>query len=429
MAIKQEVKLRSYQVEGVNYMLSHNYVLNADEPGLGKSLQTIAVQQSADMECLIVCPFTLMYMWQEEFFKFTDETDVKVGLKPAKVNIINYEKLYKCTEIFMKTNLLVVFDECHYLLNMDSKRTTYAQRMIENHTPDRMILLTGTPIKERIPDIYSLLRLLSLTPIKNNGKNVLADFRNRWAFNNYFTNKDVKQIRLKGRNGKYFTKDIISYSGSRNEEELKSYLKFKFIRRLASKVLDLPKVIFKDVWVNYKDNPALEEAFDNFQKGLGFDVNVKHEAAVLVAEFTAKYVKELLEEGESPIIVFSDYIKPLNIIQEHLDKKFRVAYIIGEVGIEDRQKTVTSFQKGEIDVVLCSYKAAATGITLTRSRNMVLNDVTWELSSLEQALKRFDRIGQERTPIVHRVVGTRTESRISKSIDTKREAIKNVVEL
>jgi SNF2 family DNA or RNA helicase len=735
MTLRKETKLKKHQVQGVNFMLAHNYVLNSDMQGLGKSLQSIAVQQANDLDCIIICPYTLRYNWLEEYKKFTDEKRVTVGLKKNKINIVNYEQIYKCTELFIKADLVVIdecfdgsteiltekgfqrFDQldknlevaqsdlegnitfvypekfiekdyygsmvkfesdnkidvfctegheflttdmkgnwikkpalsvrtdynhkirlagkakdrkdnitplerlliafqadgsihnkgrslntqmlfsfskerkikrflnlmesgefnfsevkgqrgkrrfivridkkydkdiskyftipnlsltqcrqileeasnwdgysqgktgfgysntcektvdfyqalavlagykakktrivdnreerykdcfklsitnneissligakksidtfegkvycvrvpegnivirrggkpciignCHYLINPEAQRTEYAHRMIKKYKPERLILLTGTPVKERVSDFYSLIKLLSYTPIRNNGRLITDKYDTHTKFNNRFSNRVSFNVRVKGKRGGEFTKKIVKYTGVKNERELIAYMKFKYIRRTAKKVLDLPPLIFKDIPINYKNNEALQTEFDKFLKGEEYDVKTKTKAACVTAPFTSDYVVDLMRSGEKPIIIFSEHIEPLKIISEKLKKKkFSCAFIIGEVGDEQRQSNIQNFQRGEIDVLLCSYGAASTGITLTRSRNMVLNDESWEASTMSQALKRFHRIGQNRTCIVHRIIGTGTNKKINQTLKEKQQDISKII--
>lgn len=409
--LKETTILKKHQVQGVNFMNKHNYVLNSDEMGLGKSLQAIAVQQEFDLDALIVCPYTLKYNWLNEYKKFTTEQDVRVGIKKSKINIVNYEELYLCTELFMKAGV-VIFDEAHYLINMESQRTTYTHRMVLNHKPERLILLTGTPMKERVADFYSILRLLSYSPIKNNGRSILDKYGNQTRFSNRFSNRESFNVRVKTKQGGSFTKNIVKYSGVRNEKELRAYLIGKFICRKTKDVLDLPPLIFKDIQATYKLDKELEKEFEKFEKTGEFNVNSKVNSALACANFTADYVNDLLLGGQKPVIVFSDHIEPLRKISKKLRKGATKEFIIGEVDVEERQKIIDKFQNNEIDVLLLTYGAGSTGITITASNNMVLNDESWEYSTMEQAYKRFHRIGQDKACIVHRISGSKTSNKI-----------------
>jgi len=423
--IRPEIEIMTHQVQAISFMLRHNYAICGDEQGLGKTLEAIAVQQADNLDCLVICPATLKLNWLEEYQKFTDETDIVVGHKKAKINITNYEQLSKCEELF-KTAAIVIFDEAHYMIHMDSQRTGHAHRMISKYLPQRCLLLSGTPIKNRVTDFYSLLVLMSYTPVKNNGRDIRDKYKTQEQFNKYFAQVTKFKVKVKSRHGS-FMKEITKYGRIKNENELKIYMRFKLIRRLAKNVLTLPPLIYKDINVSYKKDTALEKEYEKFVEGKSFDVSTKCKAAVSMASFTADYIRDIVKAGEGPVIVFSDHIQPLDIIQTKLRSKFKVARIDGRTKIEDRNQNKKDFQAGLLDIILCSVGAASTGITLTASRNMVLNDIPWDAASMSQLVKRFHRIGQNRSCVVHRMSGSSIGKKIIKDLSLKMEDINKIL--
>ena len=97
-----------YQVDGIVYGLQHHRLIIGDEPGLGKTLQSIGIVDTAPAyPCLVICPSSLKINWQREFEKFTDKKAVvldnatrttwpyllRMGM--YHVAIVNYESLRK----------------------------------------------------------------------------------------------------------------------------------------------------------------------------------------------------------------------------------------------------------------------------------------------------------------------------------------------
>lgn len=231
------------------------------------------------------------------------------------------------------------------------------------------------------------------------------------------------KVKVKPKKGKPFTTKVTKYSGIRNEKTLKEYMKFKLIRRLAKNVLDLPPMTFKDVVVSYKRNPELDREFSKYLKNEAYNSSVKKQAALAIAPFTAIYVTDIIKSGEGPVIVFTDHPDTLEIIEKALrKKKITTGKITGSTN-KTRDRDRLAFQKGNLDVLLCSAGAASEGLNLTISRNMVLNDLPWDHSMFYQLLKRFDRIGQTRKTVVHRMIGTIVYKRIIKSLSEKAEII------
>lgn len=97
-----------YQVEGIKYGLEKRRLFIGDEPGLGKTLQSIGIVDTANAyPCLVICPSSLKINWQREFEKFTDKKALVLDnstrttwsyllqMGMHHVAIVNYESLRK----------------------------------------------------------------------------------------------------------------------------------------------------------------------------------------------------------------------------------------------------------------------------------------------------------------------------------------------
>ena len=100
---------------------------------------------------LIVCPAFLKSNWGSEINKFVDSPNI---------DITSYSRLksFKADKY-----AVIIFDEAHYLKNPSSQRSKKALELVQIIDPDSLLLLTGTPIKNRVPDIWHLLKLCSLS--------------------------------------------------------------------------------------------------------------------------------------------------------------------------------------------------------------------------------------------------------------------------
>ena len=104
---KLKIEPYPYQQEGILYGLQKKRLFIGDEPGLGKTLQSIGIVDTANAyPCLVICPSSLKINWQREFEKFTDKnalvlTDNTKTTWPYllrmthQVAIVNYESLRK----------------------------------------------------------------------------------------------------------------------------------------------------------------------------------------------------------------------------------------------------------------------------------------------------------------------------------------------
>lgn len=417
-----------HQFAAIDFGLIHNYMLNGDEMGLGKTLESIAVACAVEGKITITAPAFLKYNWKEEFLKFTDlkEKDINMSLTSsrAKVNIINYAKLKDAAPLF-KDATLVVADEAHYLKNLEAQRTNHFHNYIEEFRPERLHLLSGTPIKNRVTDFYSILKLLSMTEIKNNGKSILDKFPTAYRFNNYFSNRRAFSVPIRGGNGRKV--EVVKYEGVKNEAELKTYFRGKYIRRLAKEVLDLPELRRKTIQVRYggKDS-SLRLAWDGWRGDSASISRIKADSAISKINATIDYAKSVhYENGGKPIVIYSDHVDPVEQIARGLGK--RVGIITGRTSMEERHSNVQRFQSQGMDYLVATIGAASTGLTLTAASDLIFNDLSWVPADNEQAEKRIHRIGQKSSCRIHFMSGSKVDAMIIKSLQSKQETINKLL--
>lgn len=411
----KDVKLYPYQEEGVAYALAHHYCIIGDGMGLGKTLQAIEVIKRTGLKALIVCPAFLRETWRRELEKFSS-LKIKVckssfTFEDNDVAIVSYSNLNKAAALF-KTVEIVVADEVHYLKNPDAKRTENFHRYMEIFKPERFIGLSGTAIKNRIPEFYSLLALCSYNTRGTSGVNVLERF-DYWDFCCHFSNR--QEFRVGNRT-------VTKFVGHRNVDELRTLLKDKYIRRKASDVLDLPPIIRKDIVLDHDtiDHDLLKAYQD--RNGKAF-INHKVNSALIKVKHTAAYAQELIDQGEGPIIIFTDHVKPA----EELAQRLSAACITGQTPMNKRDEIVQRFQAGKIEVLVATIGSLSVGVTLTRSRNIIFNDLSFVPGDIAQAEKRIHRIGQGGSCVIHRIFWGQVDVFIGKSLDSKLKTISEVL--
>ena len=404
--------LLKHQSETVDAILAKKYLCDFSKMGTGKSLSSLAAIVKLGHTAVVVCPPFLLENWLNEIKKHTSLVGSPHFLKSSpdvNVYVVSYTKIAQAEEVF-KICKFWVADECHYLKNLQAQRTIQFHAMFYKYTPEYFVPMTGTPLKNRIPEIYSLLLLLAHGGVK---PSITEKYKSLYTFCCRFTN--VVQ-------GKYG----MSYGGMKNVDELRTYLKPNSIKHEAS-VLDLPELSETNAVVSYKANVELERAFNEFT-GAKFsaEITVKVQSATAKAAFTGNYVSEAIDAGEGPVVVFSDHRKPIEILELELSK-FRVRSITGDTPMNKRAEYITMFNKGQLDVIIGTYGAMSTGINLTASNLMVLSDLPWTVSELEQAKKRSHRLGQTRPCRIVHIIGSSVDDLILKSLNAKIKVIEKVM--
>lgn len=410
--LKETTELLPHQDEFLHKFVIDEVIGCFDKPGTGKSLEILAAiccTLEEGQKALVVVPPHLKANWLREVEKFTY---LVVG---KDIDIYPYTQLGKKLESFEGYSF-VAGDEAHYLKNMDAKRTFLFMTMLEAHRPQYFIFATGTPMGNRIPELYTFLLMMSgwsqVYP------KIDAKFPTYYEFCEHFCH--VKTVSYGSG---------MKYHGMKNVEELRTYLKPWTIRRDAP--LNV-KMSNHTVYADYKDDPALAlawEAHASTGEVGGVDIVAKKEAAIAKAPFTAKWVHDELTNEAGPVVVFSDHREPVHIIAADLTKLgWRVAKIIGGQDMDDRDDITLAFQAGELDVIVATVGAGSTGNTWTKSNLVVVSDPPWKPDDLDQLRKRILRLSQERECRCVYVAGSRADDQIITMLKAKIKVINAVIE-
>lgn len=360
--------------------------------GLGKSL--VALHSMAGLnKCLIVCPAFLKPNWQNEISKWTAGGEFLIS---------SYESLKKVDFNFDGC----ILDEVHYIKNKDSQRTQEVFSIIERVKPQKLIGLTGTPIKNKVIDFWTILYL------------ILGDklSYNYWAFCNRFSNKITKT---------FGGKSITSFEGInlKNAQELSNIVKSCSIRKKSSDVLDLPEQVYNYVNIDDEFDEKLKVEFEKYLAENSISKNMasfKVANALAKTKYSIKIISELLDQDKS-VVCFTDHVTSCELIA----KEFNVAPITGLMS--SRQELVDAFNKGTTKLIVATIKSLNVGVNLTSAQYMIFNDFSYSPSDNDQAEKRIHRIGQKQTCFYTYIFASKLDAHIFKILSAKREVIKAVV--
>lgn len=379
--------------------LNNDRGLIAYDMGLGKSFIALnRAEISEYKKVLIICPAQLKTNWAREIKKLTGkdcnflagsiptDLDVKSLLEQRyKYNIINYDiigKAIKDKDGGNKTMLwveiinlwqpdLVIMDEIHYIKNMESQRSI-GVRALEIK---RVIELSGTPLVNRIKELFPALNVISPT-----------DFHNSNAFYAQFLSSDGKSVK--------------------NLRHLQEVLTGYMIRRQKKDVInDLPPITRID-W-NAEQSEQGKKLYKEILAGLYTSLrNPKYQRDVsgILAEITrlkqntsadkvratvdlAYLIQEEKEESESKTLIFSQFVETCREIAFTLGPD--CLCITGEDSNEARYEAMDKFQKEDkYKFFVLSTKVGSEGITLTKAHNIIFNDLMWTPKDHMQAEAR-----------------------------------------
>ena len=403
------MKLYPFQEDGVRYALDHHYTINGCEMGLGKTAQAISVMEKLQRSTLVVCPAYLRLNWLSEIAKFATTLDCE------SFDVISYHKFTREAVDYTDAKL-VIFDEAHYLKNMSTQRTDVAHRFIKKIKPIHLMLLTGTPILNRVTEFYSLLKLCSNNPRATNGEKISKGLR-------HFSRMLCYEENIHTSSGFMVKK----YHGLKNKALLQKYLHRKYFRRLAKDELCLPELrhsnIYSDVTPSKSEEDQLTEAFNSSNQGHISIAKAKN--ALFKTTTTLKYVKDLLDQELDSLIIFTDHVLAAKKMYDTLKLKNTTALVDGSVEPQVRNQIVRNFQEGSLSIIVATLGSMSTGFNLKKSRHIIFNDHSWVPAINLQAIARIYRIGQTRSALISRIICPGIDFVIQKSLDEKMEVLKN----
>lgn len=443
-----------YQKEGIEAGLRWQRFLIGDEPGLGKTLQSIGVVDIANAyPCLVICPSSLKINWQREFEKFTDKKALVLDNSVATtwpyllqmgmhhVAIVNYESLRKyfvwdirhkgqsfrlkdvvfCPHIHVFKS--VIIDECHRVKDPSAQQSIFARGIVEGK--QWRILVSGTPVVNRPADLIAQLSIMGRLDEFGGRSKFLAD---------YGGGEISKERRGKDEEDKPRNLDMLS-------KELYSRC---MIRREKAKVLSqLPDKTRVDLYVEISNRDEYElaavdlaEYLRKYTECSDSDIRRKMRMVALVKFMTLRslsskgkvrqavdFVKTFLANGK-PLIIFCS----LHEIVDEIKKAFpKAVSVTGRDSMLMKQAAVDAFQSGKAQLIICSIKAAGVGLTLTASSNVAFIEFPWTYADCCQCEDRAHRIGQKDNVTCYYLIGRNTIDRTLYDIIHTKKSIANQI--
>jgi len=381
--------------------------LLADDMGLGKTLQTLCAVRG---RTLIVAPKSVVHNWQMEAERFRPalRTSLYQGPKreidsAAAVTITSYAILRLDGERLARESWdTVVLDEAQAIKNPDSQVSRAAYAL----TGKFMVALTGTPLENRLEELWSILYFShrGLLPGR-------SEFRDRYA--GPIEQGDRERLAVLRQKTKPFilrrlkrdvlpelpprTDMILEVELDPSERDVYNAVRAATLRDVVAKVREGGSVLL-----------ALE-ALLRLRQAACHSALVPGQAASSSSKIEAllENLEEIAAEGHRAL-VFSQWTSLLDLVEPHLaSANLRFERLDGSTA--DRGSVVARFQSEDgPPVLLTSLKAGGTGLNLTAADHVFLLDPWWNPAVEDQAADRAHRIGQERPVMVYRLIAKDT---------------------
>ncbi len=456
-------KLYPYQSEGVDRFLTLGRLLLADDMGLGKTVQAIAVCHALWAtgkvhRGLLIVPATLKPQWVREWQLFTDTPIAVVEGGPAQRQaayrthgkgflIANYEQVLRDLEyMYAWRPDLIVLDEAQRIKNWATKTAAYVKKL----RPPYRLVLTGTPMENRLDELASLLdwvddfalepkwRLIPWHSTYTDGRKEVSGARHLDTLRQRLSGCMVRRIRsevlrqLPPRTDTTVSVELTDAQRGEHDAlnqpiaqliaiaKRRPLTQAQFLRLMSLLTTQriiangLGQVQFPTVW------PAISQVR---QPDTALVQTLSSPKLLELREILAQVV---LEQGRK-VVVFSQWRRMLQLAHWAIagllaERGVRAVFFTGQEGQKHRTQNIVEFHDDPDTRVLFATDAGGVGLNLQRAASCCVNiELPWNPAVLEQRIGRIYRLGQKQPIDVYNLVSEASiEARIAALVSGKR---------
>jgi superfamily II DNA or RNA helicase len=447
---KLDEVLRPYQKDGVAWLaFLQRYGFGgvlADEMGLGKTIQTLGFlwmlrknkTPESSAPTLVICPKTLLSVWQQEVQTYTPDARVLVvdGTPPerkAKIQTLHehdivltsYSLMQRDLPLYLDAKVIFsacVLDEAHFIKNAVTQ-TALTMKAI----PSRFRLaLTGTPLENGVHELWSVFDFL-MPGFFGSARAFTAQFSRPIRERN--DQQALEKLRRK----------LKPFMLRRTKEMMASELPPKIEQEITCRLSPEQLVLYTRTLEQIRNDVTRlveEQGFERSKIEIlaaltklrrvcdhpsFLDPRLPGDPALSgKLEGVLEFIYEALGGGHK-VLVFSQFTTMLDLVRDALSKEnIETATIEGST--KDRALEINKF-RSSVNVFLLSLKAGGTGLTLTEADTVLLIDPWWNPQAEKQAMDRAHRIGQTKTVNVYKFVAKETIEEKMLELQKKKQGV------
>jgi superfamily II DNA or RNA helicase len=413
-----KVPLYPYQAEGALFAARVGRALIADDMGLGKTIQAIAATEILARhfgvsKVLVICPTSLKYQWQSEIMRFAGRQGEKA---PRVINggrvqrqhdfalddfckITNYEKLKPDLDLITGWGPeLVIVDEAQRVKNWN----TIAARALKRIDSSYAIVLTGTPLENKLEELISIVQFVDQHRLGPTWKllheHQVKDEAGRVT--GYTSLEKIGQtlapVMIRRRKS-----EVLRQLPSRSDQNLlvpMTELQLDYHKENADQVAKIVQRWRRTRFLSDRDQRRLMIALQNMRMSCNSTYLLDQETDHGVkADELAALLDELFVDPDAKAVVFSQWTRTHDIVIRRLEAR-GIGYVSfhGGVPSEKRPALIEQFRDDPSCRVFLSTDAGSTGLNLQHASTLVNMDLPWNPAVLEQRIARIHRMGQAR---------------------------------
>lgn len=442
------VKLYPYQREGALFAAAAGRCLLADEMGLGKTIQAIAAaelwrQEFGISRVLIICPTSLKYQWKSEIEKFAGSSVQVVEGMPqhrrriyeqsdAFYLILTYNvAMYDARRLQAMEANAIILDEAQRIKNWNTK----ISRAVKQLQTDYAIVLTGTPLENKLEELYSIVQFVdqyNLGPLHTFlHRHQIKDEHGRVI--GYRSLEEIKE-KLRSVMIRRTKKQVLQQLPARTDKQLfvpMTPAQQEYHKEFSDQVARLVAKWRKNNFLSEKDRQRLMINLNCMRMACNstylIDQKSRHDTKILELMCI---LEEALSEGGAKAVIFSQWERMTRLIREELEERgIGYAYLHGGVPGSERGALLDNFHNEEACRVFLSTDAGGVGLNLQNASLVINMDLPWNPAVLEQRIGRVYRMGQLQPVSVINFISAQTiEHRMLATLDFKASLAEGVLD-
>ncbi|HEY8805051.1 MAG TPA: DEAD/DEAH box helicase, partial [Clostridium sp.] len=448
--------LREYQKRGFSWLtFLRNHGIGAclaDDMGLGKTVQSICLmlyereKGLTNKPTLIICPTSVVGNWEREIEKFAPNLKSAIHhgnsrwsyetfseeIHKNEVVITTYALIVRDRDLFQKEEWAgIILDEAQNIKNSSSKQTQY----IKTLKAEYKVALTGTPVENRLSDLWSIMDFLNKGYLYN-----WSTFRSEFAVPIERDGDPKKSNKLKKIIAPFVLRRL--KTDTNIIKDLPEKIETKEYASLTKEQATLYQAVVKDCLNKIDNSEGIQRrgliisSLTKFKQICNHPVqflkdNGEIEGRSGKLERLLEMLEVVIEEGDRSL-VFTQFAEMGHILESEIENKLGVKtlFLHGGTSRKKREELINIFQdeSKEPIVFILSLKAGGLGLNLTKANHVFHFDRWWNPAVENQATDRAFRIGQLKNVHVHKFICMGTlEEKIDVMLEKKQALAESVV--
>ena len=436
-----KARLRTYQEKGLNWLAYLDKLrlgaCLADDMGLGKTIQLLAFlnvlkkdREKSRKPSLLIIPASLIANWMSEIQKFSPNLKIFIAHpamhKPGKVPELSQPKMESLDLVITTYTLVqkqewikavtwryIILDEAQAIKNPGTKQTRAVKKLIAQNR----IIMTGTPVENRLSDLWSLFDFLN--------PGLLGTPKEFQTFTKRLSDDSSGYARLRKITAPFILRrlktDKTVISDLPEKVEMKSWV------TLAKKQVLLYRELVENIETTLADSEGIQRRGMILSALMKFKQLCNHPDQYLgTGSFeeneSGKFgrlreICETIYEKREKVLVFTQFKEMAKPLERFLEKLFKRDGLVlhGSVPVGKRKLIIEKFQSPQyIPFLVLSLKVGGVGLNLTAANHVIHFDRWWNPAVEHQATDRAFRIGQDKSVMVHKFI---TQGSIEEKID------------